>query len=145
MLSEKGGNPMRITESIARATSPSWSADGERIACYGTDEQEAGFGETLARVWTVAAAGGVPERLMMEYDRSVMMQRQPHLTPGPVWSQIGKAPVEFVRYPGSSHLFTSSGRPSRRVDYNRRVVEWLEHYTHSNSCAPTRICRNMAS
>jgi len=41
----------------------------------------------------------------------------------------GSTPVEFVRYPGSSHLFPSSGRPGHRVDYSRRVVEWVERYT----------------
>jgi len=34
--------------------------------------------------------------------------------------------VELVRYPGAEHLFYSSGRPSQRLDYNRRIVEWLE-------------------
>ncbi len=41
----------------------------------------------------------------------------------------GKAPAEFVRYPGGSHLFIMNGRPSHRVDYSRRVVEWVERYT----------------
>jgi len=40
----------------------------------------------------------------------------------------GKAPVAFVRYPGGAHGFVSSGRPSHRVDYSRRVVEWMERY-----------------
>jgi dipeptidyl aminopeptidase/acylaminoacyl peptidase len=41
----------------------------------------------------------------------------------------GKAPVEMVRYPGSSHSFRLNGRPSHRLDYYRRVVGWLERYT----------------
>ena len=41
----------------------------------------------------------------------------------------GKAPVEMVRYPGSSHSFRLNGRPSHRLDYYRRVVAWLERYT----------------
>jgi dipeptidyl aminopeptidase/acylaminoacyl peptidase len=41
----------------------------------------------------------------------------------------GRAPTEFVRYPGQGHLFLSSGRPSHRVDVNRRVIAWLEKYT----------------
>ena len=40
----------------------------------------------------------------------------------------GRAPVEMVRYPGSSHSFRLSGRPSHRLDYYRRVIEWLERY-----------------
>ena len=38
-------------------------------------------------------------------------------------------PVEFVRYPGSSHLFHSNGLPSYRMDYNRRIVDWIKRYT----------------
>ncbi len=41
----------------------------------------------------------------------------------------GKAPAELVRYPGQSHLFPGTGRPSHRVDFNRRVVEWVERHT----------------
>jgi dipeptidyl aminopeptidase/acylaminoacyl peptidase len=32
---------------------------------------------------------------------------------------------EFVRYPGASHLFILNGRPSHRIDYSRRIVDWL--------------------
>jgi dipeptidyl aminopeptidase/acylaminoacyl peptidase len=45
----------------------------------------------------------------------------------------GKVPVEFVRYPGSSHSFMMNGRPSHRLDYNRRVVEWVQRYTLGQS------------
>ncbi len=38
-------------------------------------------------------------------------------------------PVEFIRYPGSSHLFHSNGLPSHRMDYNKRIVEWVKGYT----------------
>lgn len=41
----------------------------------------------------------------------------------------GKAPTEFVRYPGGSHLFIVSGRPSHRVDFNQRTVEWVTSHT----------------
>jgi dipeptidyl aminopeptidase/acylaminoacyl peptidase len=44
---------------------------------------------------------------------------------------VGRVPVEFVRYPESSHLFLSSGWPRHRVDYHRRVMSWLEHYVNS--------------
>jgi dipeptidyl aminopeptidase/acylaminoacyl peptidase len=33
--------------------------------------------------------------------------------------------VELVRYPGASHLFILNGRPSHRIDYSRRIVDWL--------------------
>jgi len=41
----------------------------------------------------------------------------------------GRAPVEFVRYPGQSHAFRGSGRPSHRIDLVRRIVEWVERHT----------------
>jgi dipeptidyl aminopeptidase/acylaminoacyl peptidase len=36
--------------------------------------------------------------------------------------------VELVRYPGADHLFILNGRPSHRVDYVRRVVDWLDRH-----------------
>jgi dipeptidyl aminopeptidase/acylaminoacyl peptidase len=41
----------------------------------------------------------------------------------------GKVPTEFVRYPGGSHLFIVSGRPSHRVDFNQRIVDWVTRFT----------------
>lgn len=38
-------------------------------------------------------------------------------------------PTQFVRYPGGSHLFILNGRPSHRVDYNRRVADWVIRHT----------------
>ncbi len=37
-------------------------------------------------------------------------------------------PARLVLYPGASHLFLLDGRPSHRLDYNRRVLEWVEQY-----------------
>ncbi len=37
--------------------------------------------------------------------------------------------TEFVRYPGGSHLFILLGRPSHRIDYNRRIEDWMVRYT----------------
>jgi dipeptidyl aminopeptidase/acylaminoacyl peptidase/CubicO group peptidase (beta-lactamase class C family) len=36
--------------------------------------------------------------------------------------------TQLVRYPGASHLFILDGTPSHRIDYNRRVVDWVEQY-----------------
>lgn len=36
--------------------------------------------------------------------------------------------TELVLYPGASHVFILLGRPSQRIDYNRRVVAWLDQY-----------------
>jgi dipeptidyl aminopeptidase/acylaminoacyl peptidase len=37
--------------------------------------------------------------------------------------------TELVRYPGGSHLFILNGPPSQRVDWCRRVIEWVEART----------------
>jgi dipeptidyl aminopeptidase/acylaminoacyl peptidase len=36
--------------------------------------------------------------------------------------------TQLVRYPGASHLFILDGMPSHRIDYNQRVVDWVEQY-----------------
>lgn len=53
----------------------------------------------------------------------------------------GKAPTEFVRYPGQSHLFLRNGRPSHRVDYNRRLVDWVTRYIGSAAAADAQAPR----
>ncbi|MDF1603810.1 serine hydrolase [Nocardioides sp. YIM 152315] len=37
-------------------------------------------------------------------------------------------PTELVLYPDASHVFILLGKPSQRLDYNRRVVAWVEQY-----------------
>jgi len=37
-------------------------------------------------------------------------------------------PTELVLYPGASHVFILLGPPSQRLDYARRVVDWVERY-----------------
>jgi CubicO group peptidase (beta-lactamase class C family) len=37
-------------------------------------------------------------------------------------------PSQLVLYPAASHLFILNGKPSHRIDYNRRIVDWLEQY-----------------
>jgi dipeptidyl aminopeptidase/acylaminoacyl peptidase/CubicO group peptidase (beta-lactamase class C family) len=37
-------------------------------------------------------------------------------------------PTTLVLYPGASHLFILDGAPSHRLDFNRRIVEWVEQY-----------------
>lgn len=44
-------------------------------------------------------------------------------------------PTRLVLYPGGSHLFPLAGTPSHRVDYNERVVEWVERYA-GDAAAP---------
>ena len=40
-----------------------------------------------------------------------------------------RVPTRLVLYPGSSHLFILEGRPSHRVDYGRRVIDWVGEHT----------------
>ena len=42
-----------------------------------------------------------------------------------------EVPTRLVVYPGGSHIFPLLGVPSHRVDYARRVVEWVEQYAGS--------------
>ncbi|MFI7446326.1 S9 family peptidase [Nonomuraea sp. NPDC049714] len=42
--------------------------------------------------------------------------------------RVHGVPVRLVRYPGASHLFLLNGRPSHRLDYNERIIAWLEQW-----------------
>lgn len=49
-------------------------------------------------------------------------------------------PTRLVVYPGGSHIFPLMGVPSHRVDYARRVVEWVQQYAGSaEGPRPARI------
>jgi dipeptidyl aminopeptidase/acylaminoacyl peptidase len=39
-----------------------------------------------------------------------------------------KRTVELVRYPGASHAFAHTGRPSHRLDAAQRVIDWFVRY-----------------
>jgi CubicO group peptidase (beta-lactamase class C family) len=38
-------------------------------------------------------------------------------------------PARLVLYPGASHLFILAGRPSHRLDYASRIVDWVTQHT----------------
>ncbi|WP_445520563.1 serine hydrolase [Streptomyces sp. NEAU-174] len=40
-------------------------------------------------------------------------------------------PARLVLYPGGTHLFILEGQPSHRIDYGRRLVDWVEQYAGS--------------
>ncbi len=50
--------------------------------------------------------------------------------------------TRLVLYPGASHSFTLAGRPTHRIDYYRRVVDWVNQYAgskeHSMSTTATK-------
>jgi len=37
-------------------------------------------------------------------------------------------PTRLVLYPDATHLFILQGPPSHRIDFNRRIVDWVEQY-----------------
>jgi dipeptidyl aminopeptidase/acylaminoacyl peptidase len=45
--------------------------------------------------------------------------------------RVRRVETELVRYPGASHLFILNGRPSHRIDYNRRVADWVVEHIKS--------------
>ncbi|HWG02263.1 MAG TPA: serine hydrolase [Trebonia sp.] len=47
-----------------------------------------------------------------------------------------RVPARLVLYPGESHLFVLDGAPSHRIDYNQRVVDWVEQYTSDTRRPP---------
>jgi dipeptidyl aminopeptidase/acylaminoacyl peptidase/CubicO group peptidase (beta-lactamase class C family) len=46
-------------------------------------------------------------------------------------------PARLVLYPDAAHLFFIDGRPSHRVDFNRRVADWVERYA-GDAAGPRR-------
>lgn len=46
--------------------------------------------------------------------------------------------VEMVRYPGCSHLFIVNGKPSHRIDYGRRVADWVREHVGPNAAVASR-------
>jgi dipeptidyl aminopeptidase/acylaminoacyl peptidase len=44
-----------------------------------------------------------------------------------------QAEVEFVRYPGGGHHLQETGRPSHRVDYHRRIADFVERHAARRS------------
>lgn len=51
-----------------------------------------------------------------------------------------EVPARLVVYPGGSHIFPLMGVPSHRVDYARRVIEWVQQYAGSaDGPRPARI------
>jgi dipeptidyl aminopeptidase/acylaminoacyl peptidase/CubicO group peptidase (beta-lactamase class C family) len=42
-------------------------------------------------------------------------------------------PTRLVLYPEATHLFILEGSPSHRIDFNRRIVDWVEQYAGGGS------------
>ena len=41
--------------------------------------------------------------------------------------QLGRT-VEYVLYPDEYHVYAAAGRPDRRIDRNRRILDWFDRY-----------------
>ncbi|WP_422758537.1 serine hydrolase [Paenarthrobacter sp. C1] len=52
--------------------------------------------------------------------------------------RLSHVPTRLVVYPGGSHLFILDGPIEHRIDYNRRLIEWLESYARPVSPARPR-------
>jgi CubicO group peptidase (beta-lactamase class C family) len=49
-------------------------------------------------------------------------------------------PTQLVLYPGGSHLVILNGPPSHQIDFNERVVDWVERYAAGKSAPrPSRL------
>jgi dipeptidyl aminopeptidase/acylaminoacyl peptidase len=44
--------------------------------------------------------------------------------------------VEYVLYPEESHVFSSSGRPDRRIDRMERMLDWFDRYLPADEARP---------
>jgi CubicO group peptidase (beta-lactamase class C family)/predicted alpha/beta-fold hydrolase len=46
-------------------------------------------------------------------------------------------PTQLVLYPEADHLFIIQGRPSHRLDFNRRILDWVDQYA-GDAAGPRR-------
>ena len=119
-----GGTQRQLSREIGRAVAPAWSPDGAWIACLGHDEQEAGFGDPMARVWLVPSAGGAPRRLTAAYDRAVVLARPHESSPPPLWSPDSRAVLFLAADAGRVHVVRAAvpdGAIATVVGGNRQV------------------------
>ena len=42
-----------------------------------------------------------------------------------------EAPCRMVVYPGGTHSLAANGKPSHRLDYHQRIVDWVREHTAS--------------
>ena len=110
----KGGTPRRLTPTNGPAAQPVWSPDGGTIAYVGRKGVHA-FGDNM-RLYRVPVAGGEPECLTAELDRSLAMR--------PSWNGDG-AIMFIVEERGDAHVWRVAGDgrgAPRRVIGGTRAV-----------------------
>ena len=107
---------------------------------YGTSDIGISFGEAQWGGSVISAADKMLERSPISYaaevDTPVLLlhgeadvrcpisQSEEYFT---VLKRLGKD-VEFVRFPGCSHLFPRTGHPKLREEYISRTLDWFNTY-----------------
>jgi dipeptidyl aminopeptidase/acylaminoacyl peptidase len=120
-----GGELRRLTEWDGSAGAPCFSPNGDTVVFAGTD---APLGSGHTRLWWVPAAGGVPEQLLPELDRNVMVGGPGY--PGARPRVTGDGDVVFcVRDRGAVHLVAAplSGGAVRALVSGEVVVSGASH------------------
>lgn len=95
-----GGALHQVTQWSGSAAVPSWSPDGSWLLLAGTTEP---LGSGHTGLFRVAATGGVPERLVPDLDRNVMVGGPGYPGARPMVGQDGRV-VFCVREGGAVHL-----------------------------------------
>ena len=100
------GNLRRVSDGTGAWRAPAWSPDGTRIACLGTRRLESDSART--EVFVMPAAGGAPESLTADFDRSftdgaiadvLALASRP-----PLWDRAGKTLTVVYGDQGAVHL-----------------------------------------
>jgi dipeptidyl aminopeptidase/acylaminoacyl peptidase len=101
-----------------------WFDDGERLGDPATPEG-------VDRLWAESPLARVAQvrtpLLLLQADDD---RRCPASEAEQVFTALRRLgrEVELVRYPGESHLYAFCGRPDRREDRHRRILEWFERH-----------------
>ena len=103
-VAASGGDLRQVTEWTGSAGAPCWAPDGATLVFAGSDDPlESGH----TRLWRVPAAGGVPEQVLPDLDRNVMVGGPGY--PGARPRVTGDDDVVFcLRDRGAVHLVAAS-------------------------------------
>lgn len=120
-----GGELRRLTEWHGSAGAPCFSPDGDTLVFAGTD---APLDSGHTRLWRVPAAGGVPQQLLPELDRNVMVGGPGYPGARPRITAAGDV-VFCIRDRGAVHLVAArlSGGEVRTLVGGDVVVSGASH------------------
>jgi dipeptidyl aminopeptidase/acylaminoacyl peptidase len=101
-----------------------WFDDGERLGHPASPEG-------VARLWAESPLARIAEvrtpLLLLQADDDWRCPASEAEQVFAALRRLGRE-AELVRYPGESHLFALCGRPDRREDRHRRVLDWFERH-----------------